>query len=79
MLLELGMMNCFKNYLLNKCLYFRPTGNDEMCNFYIMYWVDGDQLLDNPVCQSVGPPNYYFRRDQVCFYLFNKISFLTKN
>ncbi len=42
-----------------------PTGNDEMCNFYIMYWVDGDQLLDDPICRSVGPPYYYFRNDQV--------------
>jgi hypothetical protein len=36
-----------------------------MCNFYIMYWVDGDQLLDDPICRSVGPPYYYFRNDQV--------------
>ncbi len=42
-----------------------PTGNDEMCNFYIMYWVDGDQLLDDAVCHSEGPPYYYFRNDQV--------------
>ncbi|CAF1189147.1 unnamed protein product [Adineta steineri] len=41
-----------------------PTGNDEMCNFYMMYWVDGDQLLDDQVCVSPGPPNYYFRRDR---------------
>ncbi|UJR07751.1 hypothetical protein I4U23_012035 [Adineta vaga] len=40
-----------------------PTGDDEMCNFYIMYWVDGEQLLDNPICQSDGPQNYYFRHD----------------
>jgi peptidylglycine monooxygenase len=39
-----------------------------MCNFYMMYWVDGDQLLENDVCASPGPPNYYFGHDQV--YLF---------
>jgi peptidylglycine monooxygenase len=41
-----------------------PTGNDEMCNFYMMYWVDGDQLLDDSVCLSAGPPYYYFQSDR---------------
>jgi len=40
------------------------TGDDEMCNFYMMYWVDGDQLLEDNVCASPGPPNYYFAEDQ---------------
>ncbi|CAF3136690.1 unnamed protein product [Rotaria socialis] len=40
------------------------TGNDEMCNFYMMYWVDGDQLLQNDVCSSSGPPRYYFGHDR---------------
>jgi len=40
------------------------TADDEMCNFYMMYWVDGDQLLDETVCSSPGPPNYYFGHDQ---------------
>jgi len=40
------------------------TGNDEMCNFYMMYWVDGDRLLNDDVCTSSGPPSYYFRRDR---------------
>jgi len=40
------------------------TGNDEMCNFYMMYWVDGDQLLNDDVCTSPGPPQYYFRHDR---------------
>jgi len=44
---------------------FRPTGDDEMCNYYIMYWVEGDQLIENPFCQSAGPPMYYFRDEQV--------------
>lgn len=39
------------------------TGNDEMCNFYMMYWVDGDQLLNEDVCTSLGPPHYYFGND----------------
>ena len=36
-----------------------------MCNFYMMYWVDGDKLLEDNVCTSPGPPNYYFGYDQV--------------
>ena len=43
-----------------------------------MYWVDGDQLLDDAICQSAGPPNYYFRYDRVCCLLFNEISFFNK-
>ena len=49
-----------------------------MCNFYMMYWVDGDQLLSDDVCTSAGPPTYYFRNDRVChvIYLFNIFSSL---
>ena len=31
-----------------------------MCNFYMMYWVDGDAVLDDNQCQSPGPPRYYW-------------------
>ena len=44
---------------------FSPTGDDEMCNFYMMYWVNDDHLLDVPSCQSAGPPYYYFSENQV--------------
>ena len=47
-----------------------------MCNFYMMYWVDGDELLHDDVCTSPGPPSYYFRDDPVCFDLISKISIL---
>jgi len=36
------------------------TGDDEMCNFYIMYYVEGDKILNNNVCMSAGPPTWYF-------------------
>jgi len=36
-----------------------------MCNFYMMYWVEGDKLLEDSVCNSAGPLNYYFAYDQV--------------
>jgi peptidylglycine monooxygenase len=37
-----------------------PTGNDEMCNFYMMYWVEGQNTLSDNTCFSPGPPNYYW-------------------
>jgi len=29
-----------------------------MCNFYIMYYVDGDQTLRNNYCFTPGPPTW---------------------
>jgi len=34
------------------------TDQDEMCNFYVMYWVEGDKKLRNERCTSLGPPVY---------------------
>ncbi len=34
------------------------TREDEMCNFYLMYWVDGREILEMKKCNSVGPPLY---------------------
>lgn len=35
-----------------------PTGADEMCNFYLMYWVDGQNTLSDNTCYSPGAPEY---------------------
>lgn len=35
-----------------------PTSEDEMCNFYIMYSVSGEEDIKDPVCTSPGPPNW---------------------
>jgi peptidylglycine monooxygenase len=35
-----------------------PTGEDEMCNFYLMYWVEGDRVLEQNTCFSAGAPSY---------------------
>ncbi|ALC42642.1 Phm [Drosophila busckii] len=37
-----------------------PTGEDEMCNFYLMYYVDGAEPLNMKYCFSQGAPNYYW-------------------
>ncbi|KAK8388874.1 hypothetical protein O3P69_020670 [Scylla paramamosain] len=40
------------------------TNEDEMCNFYIMYWTDG-KVLNRKNCFSLGPPFYYWSRDHL--------------
>ena len=34
------------------------TNLDEMCNFYLMYWVDGPEIMQKKSCWSLGPPMY---------------------
>lgn len=34
------------------------TNEDEMCNFYLMYWVEGTEILSQKSCFSFGPPIY---------------------
>lgn len=46
-------------------LFFSATNNDEMCNFYLMYYVENDEPLNMKYCFSQGPPNYYWRNPDV--------------
>lgn len=39
---------------------FSATNEDEMCNFYLMYYVDNDEPLEQKYCFTAGPPNYYW-------------------
>jgi len=43
----------------NRKIQVGPTGEDEMCNFYLMYWVDGEDVLNNNICFSPGAPHYH--------------------
>ena len=48
------------------------TAEDEMCNFYMMYWVEGREKLGTERCTSVGPPVYTWDRwiiKYLCAYL----------
>ncbi|XP_026293326.2 peptidylglycine alpha-hydroxylating monooxygenase [Frankliniella occidentalis] len=36
------------------------TNKDEMCNFYLMYWVEGTKPLDVKYCFTEGPPRYHW-------------------
>ena len=37
-----------------------PTGADEMCNFYLMYYGRENKTLNSNICMTWGPPNWYF-------------------
>uniref|UniRef100_A0A183BNG9 Peptidylglycine monooxygenase n=1 Tax=Globodera pallida TaxID=36090 RepID=A0A183BNG9_GLOPA len=40
-----------------------PTGEDEMCNFYLMYWTENGQNLEQNACFSPGPPEYRWTKN----------------
>jgi len=44
-------------------VYIGSTGDDEMCNFYMMYWVEGTQTLSDNTCLSPGPPEYFWAKE----------------
>ncbi len=31
-----------------------------MCNFYLMYWVEGDHILQESYCVTQGPPHWHW-------------------
>lgn len=41
-----------------------PGMDDEMCNFYVMYWVDDGNLLHRKNCFTAGPPFHYWKMDR---------------
>ncbi|KAI9557290.1 hypothetical protein GHT06_017115 [Daphnia sinensis] len=41
------------------------TSDDEMCNFYIMYWTEGGDVLNTKHCFSMGPPIYNWSRNRL--------------
>ncbi|TKR93631.1 hypothetical protein L596_008047 [Steinernema carpocapsae] len=54
---------CLMDNKEDRAIQIGPTGEDEMCNFYLMYWVDGDRTLRDNTCFSPGAPNYYWGQD----------------
>lgn len=52
---------CTMNNYLDHAVSIGSTGDDEMCNFYVMYYVKGDKILDNNICMSYGPPAWSFK------------------
>lgn len=41
--------------------YIGGTNRDEMCNLYLMYYVENDTPLERKYCFTAGPPAYYWR------------------
>lgn len=52
---------CTMQNFRTRATYIGATNEDEMCNFYLMYYVDHDEPLDMKFCFSRGPPSYYWR------------------
>lgn len=53
---------------INKLTYvniYSATNEDEMCNFYLMYYVDNDEPLDMKYCFTAGPPYFYWKNPEV--------------
>lgn len=53
-----------KIFSIMTIIFHRATNEDEMCNFYLMYYVDGDEPLDQKYCFTAGPPYYYWSNQQ---------------
>lgn len=49
----------------NKTTYIGATNNDEMCNFYLMYYVEIGEPLSQKFCFSTGPSTYYWENDEL--------------
>lgn len=54
---------CTMNNTRNHDVYIGSTGLDEMCNFYMMYYIHGDRALQEKYCFTAGPPSYYWSKD----------------
>ena len=50
-----------------------PTNDDEMCNFYLMYWVEGTEIMKQTTCFSHGPPVYQEQQTLICKWFIKKL------
>lgn len=55
-------MRCTMDNDRSSAVWVGATRNNEMCNFYMMYWVDGHDILRTNHCSSLGPPIYKWNR-----------------
>ncbi|XP_068626720.1 peptidylglycine alpha-hydroxylating monooxygenase [Battus philenor] len=60
---------CTMNNTHNHPVKIGATNNDEMCNFYLMYWVENDSPLQRKYCFTSGPPFYYWQNAPESFNL----------
>jgi peptidylglycine monooxygenase len=66
---------CTMNNTLRHTVHVGSTGNDEMCNFYMMYYVEGDKTMDKKYCFSQGPPYYHWQFDKLLGEVPRKVDF----
>ncbi|XP_013085503.2 peptidylglycine alpha-hydroxylating monooxygenase-like [Biomphalaria glabrata] len=52
---------CTMENTLERSVSIGSTQNDEMCNFYMMYYVERSKLLEVNTCFSQGPPTWYWK------------------
>ncbi|OWF47554.1 Peptidylglycine alpha-hydroxylating monooxygenase [Mizuhopecten yessoensis] len=55
---------CTMENSLDRDVSIGSTQNDEMCNFYMMYYVDGDKIAEQNSCFSAGAPYYSWKQSQ---------------
>lgn len=46
---------CEFNNNLGRSVFMGNTGEDEMCNFYLMYWTEGSKTLSQKTCFGINP------------------------
>nr|QTY40896.1 venom polypeptide precursor [Doratifera vulnerans] len=56
---------CTMNNTLDHRVSIGATNKDEMCNFYLMYWVENDTPLQQKYCFTQGPPHYSWALDHL--------------
>lgn len=66
---------CTMNNTQRHVVHIGSTGNDEMCNFYMMYYVDGDTVLEKKYCFSMGPPVYRWSYDRMLGEIPEKVDY----
>lgn len=49
----------------DRITYIGNTNEHEMCNFYLMYYVENGEPLSNKFCFTRGPPYYYWESDNL--------------
>ncbi|EZA57297.1 Peptidylglycine alpha-hydroxylating monooxygenase [Ooceraea biroi] len=54
---------CTMKNTRDRVTYIGKTNEDEMCNMYIMYYVENDAPLKQKYCFSTGPPYYYWKQE----------------
>jgi len=54
---------CTMKNIRDRITYIGGTNEDEMCNLYIMYYVENDTPLEQKYCFTAGPPYYFWKKN----------------